>query len=256
MLPFCLLEDKEKRNMEKEVYLIWLSMIPKLGKNPIKAIRESYPNLEMIWKEKNAEKLKKIPGIGEKIANEILNPKWKKEAWKEWEKVKKHKIQVIGFGEDNYPPLLKEIYDPPICLYAFGDLEILKEPSVAIVGSRMASDYAKQVAYYLAYQLAQKKIHVVSGMAKGVDSYSHKGAIRAYDKKEKEKMGKTIAVIGTGLGEVYPKENEKLRDEILASGGVILSEYPMETKANRYHFPERNRIISGLTRRNHCGRSW
>ena len=93
-------------------------------------------------------------------------------------------------------------------------------------------------------------------MAKGVDSYSHKGAIRAYDKKEEGKLGKTIAVIGTGLGEVYPKENEKLRDEILASGGVILSEYPMETKANRYHFPERNRIISGLTRRNHCGRSW
>lgn len=141
----------------------------------------------------------------------------------------------------------------PFACMPCGNTKILNEPAVAMVGSREASEYAKKVAYFLAYQLAQKKLHVVSGLAKGVDSYSHRGTIRAYNGKEE--VGKTIAVMGTGLDIVYPKENVNLYQQILGTGGAVVTEYRIGTKLNRYHFPERNRIISGLAKRNDCGRS-
>lgn len=239
--------------MEQEVYWIWLSILPRISVRQVKELGKVYESLEALWQEKNEKALGKIYGIGEKIAKEILKEEWKQEAQAEWEKCKAKKVQVLGLGEENYPLLLKQIYAPPICLYVQGNKEILCEPSVAMVGSREASEYAKKVAYFLAYQLAQKKIHVVSGLAKGVDGYSHRGAIRTYNGKEE--MGKTIAVMGTGCDTVYPKENTRLYEQILATGGTVVSEYRMGTKLNRYHFPERNRIISGLTKRDHCCRS-
>lgn len=239
--------------MEQEIYWIWLSILPRIEVRQVKELGKVYESLENLWQEKNEKALQKIYRVGEKLAKEILKEEWKQKAIAEWEKCKSKRVQVLGLGAENYPPLLKEIYDPPICLYAQGNVNILHETSVAMVGSREASEYAKKVAYFLAYQLAQKKIHVVSGLAKGVDAYSHMGTIRAYNRKEE--TGKTIAVIGTGCDTVYPKENVRLLEQILASGGAVVSEYRMETKLNRYHFPERNRIISGLTKRNDCGRS-
>jgi len=255
MLSFCaFLRTIEKRYMEKEIYYIWLSLISKLSYREILGLKDKYETYEKIWKEEKKENLMKISGIGEKKAEIILSSDLKKEAILEWEEAKKRDIKVLGILEDDYPELLKQIYDPPICLYALGNISCLKKPSLAIVGSRRASDYGKKVAYFLSYQLSQRGIGIVSGLASGIDTYSHNGAIYAYDGKD-ENVGKTIAVVGTGLDQVYPKENVKLQEKILEFGGVILSEYRIGTKLNKYHFPERNRIISGLSLRNNCSRS-
>jgi len=239
--------------MEQEIYWIWLSLLPRIHVQQVKELGKKYESLEALWQEKNTKALEKIQGVGDKLAEEILKEEWRKEAIAEWGKCQKEKIQVLGLGEENYPMLLKQIYDPPICLYVQGNVQILQEDSVAMVGAREASEYGKKVAYFLAYQLAQKKLHIVSGLAKGVDSYSHRGVIRAYNGKEV--VGKTIAVMGTGCDTIYPKENENLYQQILTSGGAVVTEYRMGTKLNRYHFPERNRINSGLTKRNDCSRS-
>ena len=150
------------------------------------------------------------------------------------------KIQLLSIENPKYPMLLRQIYDPPKFLYVLGNVNILNNLSVAIVGCREASQYGKSCAKYFAYNLAQQEINIVSGLAKGIDSFSHIGAI--------DTKGKTIAVIGSGLDVIYPKENEILAKQILANGGTIISEYPLGTKPNKNNFPARNRIISGLSR--------
>lgn len=149
-------------------------------------------------------------------------------------------IKVIDIKDKEYPKLLKGIYDPPKRLYILGNIDILDNPCIAIVGSRVASEYGKKAAKYFAYHLAKERFNIVSGLARGIDSYSHIGALDAY--------GKTIAVIGCGLDIVYPKENEKLEENIIKNGGTIISEYPLGTPPRKNHFPARNRIISGLSK--------
>lgn len=229
-------------------------MIPGIGKDKLMNLREHFGTEEWIWREKKKQELMQVRGIGDKIAEEILNAKWKKEALDEWEKVKKAGIQVIGLGGKDYPEVLAEIYDPPLCFYAKGNANLLKEKNIAIVGSRLASKEALKASLSLSYQLARSGFGIVSGLAKGVDAYAHIGTIRAYDRKESG-LGKTIAVVGTGLDQIYPKENAKLQEEILACDGLVMSEFRMESKMNRYHFPQRNRMISGISRRRCCGRS-
>lgn len=120
-----------------------------------------------------------------------------------------------------------------------GNIEILNDVSIAIVGCREATEYGKKATTYFAYNLAKQGVNIVSGLAKGIDSYSHIGSLQA--------KGKTIAVIGSGLDIIYPKENEKLAQEILKNGGAIITEYSLGTKPEKEHFPARNRIISGLS---------
>ena len=151
-----------------------------------------------------------------------------------------NQIKEISILDENYPELLKQIYDPPKCLYVMGNLEILNTPSIAIVGCREASEYGKKAATYFSYNLAKQGITIVSGLAKGIDSYSHIGALQA--------KGKTIAIIGSGLDIIYPKENEQLAKKIIEQGGAIISEYPLGTRPTQDHFPARNRIISGLSK--------
>lgn len=151
-----------------------------------------------------------------------------------------NKIQAIPIESSKYPKLLKQIYDPPQILYVLGNEKILNNPSIAIIGCREASEYGKKCAEYFAYNLAKQKINIVSGLAKGIDSFSHIGALRA--------NGKTIAVVGSGLDIVYPIENKYLVEQIIKEGGTIISEYPIGTKPEKNHFPARNRIISGLSK--------
>ena len=148
-------------------------------------------------------------------------------------------IKRITIESEKYPELLKQIYDPPKGLYIMGNIDILNNPSIAIVGCREATEYGKKAATYFAYNLAKQNINIVSGLAKGIDSFSHIGALQA--------NGKTIAVIGSGLDIIYPKENAYLAKRILEQGGAIVSEYPLGTKPQKEHFPARNRIISGLS---------
>ena len=145
---------------------------------------------------------------------------------------------VITLADENYPELLKEIYDPPIVLYVKGDLSCaLAHPSIGVVGSRRCSTYGVNAANFLARELAAQGIAIVSGLARGIDGASHRGAIEA--------AGKTVGVIGTGLDVIYPKEHKKLTDEV-AENGAVVSEFPLGTPPLAQNFPYRNRVISGL----------
>ena len=148
-------------------------------------------------------------------------------------------MKVIYQAQKFYPEKLTHIYAPPAKLYVLGNENIFNEPSIAIIGCRKASSYGKKVAYEFAYQLAKKGIIIISGLARGIDSYAHLGAVKA--------RGKTIAVLGSGFNHIYPAEHKGLCTEILKNGGSIITEYPPETKPIPTNFPSRNRLISGLS---------
>jgi DNA processing protein len=146
-------------------------------------------------------------------------------------------VRLLTREEDDYPPLLREIHDPPVALYVRGTLAP-EERCVAIVGSRRASDYGRRVAGRLAAELTEAGVTVVSGLARGLDTAAHWGAIRA--------GGRTLACLGCGVDVTYPYENRRLADAVVSSG-ALLSEYPMMAPPDAWHFPSRNRIVSGLS---------
>ena len=146
---------------------------------------------------------------------------------------------LISLDDPAYPPRLKEIYDPPLALYARGNTDVLTQPGIAMIGTRHPTPYGIGMAERLACDLAMQGLVIISGMARGVDTACHRGAISA--------KGKTIAVFGTGVDVIYPKENSRLAEQILALGGAIISEFPLGTFAAPQNFPIRNRIISGMS---------
>jgi DNA processing protein len=142
-------------------------------------------------------------------------------------------------GDPHWPARLTEIYDPPLVLYVRGNVDAVSKPGIAVVGTRHPTPYGIGMAERLACDLAVRGLVIFSGLARGVDAAAHRGALKG--------PGKTVAVFGTGVDEVYPKENKKLIDPILASGGALVSEFPMAAFAAPQNFPIRNRIISGLS---------
>jgi DNA processing protein len=150
-------------------------------------------------------------------------------------------VTVLSGDDPFYPHRLKEIYDPPIVLYVRGDAELLTKPGIAMVGTRHPTPYGSGMAERLAFDLAAQGLVIISGMARGIDTASHRGAISA--------KGKTVAVFGTGVDVIYPKENSRLSEQILALGGALVSEFPLGTFAAPQNFPIRNRILSGMS----CG---
>ncbi len=231
------------KNLEYKKYWIWLSMIKGLGVKKKQFLLEKYKNPENIYQLKEKE-LSTIKGIGEKGIQNILDKNVRKNIENNLKFMLQHNIGIISINEEKYPQQLKEIYDPPISLYYKGNIDILKEKSIAVIGCRDASEYGKKAAKYFSYNLAKQKLNIVSGLAKGIDSYAHIGTICA----NKEEAGKAIAVLGNGLDQIYPKENEILAKYILETDGVILSEYPLGTKPEKMNFPARNRIVSGLSK--------
>lgn len=155
-------------------------------------------------------------------------------------------IEEITIKSSEYPEKLKKIYDSPKRLYILGDKNLLCQKGIAIVGTRKATQYGKKIAYHFSKELAEKGINIISGLAIGIDSYAHLGAIHAQN-IEKQKIGKTIAVMGSGFNHIYPKENIELARKIIQLGGCIITEYPLNTKPEKLNFPQRNRIISGLS---------
>ena len=167
-------------------------------------------------------------------------------------KLKKERIKEIKIGDENYPEKLLHIYKPPKILYVIGNEKLLNKKAIAIVGCRACSEYGKNIAYNFSKELTKKNINIISGLARGIDTYAHKGNVDVFKKNTlnenlKSSLGKTIAVLGTGLDEIYPKENLELYKEIIRSGGAIITEYPLGTKPKKWQFPARNRIISGLS---------
>lgn len=227
------------KNLENKKYWIWFSLIKGLGSKRKQKLLESYKTPEKIYKLTKKE-LIATNGIGEKMVENILKSKDEDYLKKYILYMQKHNIDIININDENYPKILKEIYDPPISLYIKGNQNILNNTSVAIIGCRQASQYGIKVAKYFGYNLAKNEVNVVSGLAKGIDSYAHIGSICA--------NGKTIAVIGNGIDTIYPKENINIANKILEKGGTIISEYPLGTKPEKMNFPARNRIISGISK--------
>ncbi len=223
-------------NQEKE--WIWLSKIDGLRSKKIQALLKKYPNISDIPKLKK-EELIQVEGIQEKLAEKILDKKYRENIEKYLEYMQKQDIKIINYFHPSYPEKLKNIYDPPMVLYVKGDETILNEFSIGIIGCRDCTSYGKEVAYQLSKQLAQKKVHIISGLAKGIDSYAHLGCLAAEER--------TIAVIGNGLDSCYPAENTLLQEKIWKTGGAVISEYLIGTKPEKGHFPARNRIISGIS---------
>ncbi|MCI8761164.1 MAG: DNA-protecting protein DprA [Clostridia bacterium] len=242
-------------DLEKKKYWIWLSLIPNLGSTTIQKLLKLYKNPEVIFQLTKKE-LSLIKGIGSKTIENMLDKHMKENLNQHIQYMIENKIDIISIYDENYPPILKKIYNPPISLYSKGDTSILKNPSMAIIGCREGSEYGKKAAKYFSYHVVQKGLNVVSGLAKGVDSYAHIGALcgqmNAYSHVDKVQncvnCGKTIAIVGNGLDTIYPKENERLENQIIENGGVILSEYPLNTKPEKMNFPARNRIISGISK--------
>jgi len=152
------------------------------------------------------------------------------------------KIEEIEIESKDYPEQLKEIYNPPLNLYVLGNKELLKQGGIAIVGTRKATDYGKKMTLQFAQDLSQNGINIISGLALGIDTCAHLGTLKANNK------GKTIAVLGSGIDNIYPNQNIELARQIIQSGGCIISEYPVGVPANKLNFPQRNRIISGLSK--------
>jgi len=216
---------------------IVLNMIEDVGSIRARRLLGHFGSLEKIFKADEND-FKGIKDIGPVLAVRIPRAIKEINLKKEMDLIKKHGIRIITFLDKDYPGNLNNIYDPPVVLYVKGRISQEDETAVAIVGSRLASFYGMQTAERLGFELASHGITVVSGLARGIDSSAHKGALKA--KK------RTIAVLGSGLANIYPEEHRDLAEKISESGAVI-SEFPMRTIPDRGNFPKRNRIISGLS---------
>ena len=225
--------------LEKKKYWIWLSCVKGLGSIRKQILLNRYKTPERIYNLKKEEILQ-IKGFNEILAENIICKENKENIEKQIEFLQKEDVKMITIEDKEYPKTLKTIYDYPICLYVKGNETILDTPSIGIVGCRESSSYGETVAQYFAYHLSKRKVTIISGLAKGIDSQAHIGTLKA--------KGITIGVVGNGLDMVYPKENEYLYDKIVEEHGAIISEYPLGTKPEKINFPARNRIISGMSK--------
>jgi len=219
--------------------LEWLavSLTPGLGPTKAKKLVEHFGSPEAVLRAPLTEL--EATGIQAISAQSLATGKSAELAREELAKASAADVALISIDDLMYPPRLKQIYDPPPILYVRGDAEVLIKPGVAMVGTRHPTPYGSGMAERLGCDLAAQGLVIVSGMARGVDTASHRGAISA--------KGKTIAVFGTGVDVIYPKENSRLSEQILACGGALISEFPLGTFAAPQNFPIRNRIISGMS---------
>ncbi len=219
-------------------YLHALNKIDGVGPQKIKTLLATLGTPENAWKA-DLTTLKHALG-GDKIPEKIFFEKQNIDPDFEWEKIEQAGICVIDFTSPNYPKILREIHNPPYIIYARGKLIFDETPAIAIVGSRKFSTYGERLANTFARDLARAGFTIVSGLALGIDAIAHRGAL--------EVKGKTIAVLGGGVDNesIYPRANYNLAQEIIASEGLLMSDYPPGTPATAATFPARNRIIAGL----------
>lgn len=215
-----------------------LNMTPGIGPRAAAKLLERFGSAEAVYRATRAEleHLRLPPEAVDTIIARDLLPRAEAEIFS----VKKLGGEILLLDDGIYPSLLREIYDPPIVLYVKGAWsDCLDRPCIGVVGSRRCSTYGQNAAIMLARDLAQRGITVVSGFARGIDAAAHRGALEA--------GGRTVAVLGTGIDEVYPRDHKKLAAEILDGGGALVSQFPLGTPPVSENFPYRNRIISGLS---------
>jgi len=217
---------------------ILLSKLPHLGSWTCRQLVEHLGSPEKVLSA-SPQVLSRIPGLKGKAVNSITHQTDKIEIDRDLKRIEELGIEVISFKDPRYPVNLKNIFDPPFLLYVRGTLEKEDSDALAIVGTRRATVYGKLTARRLARDLAREGVTVVSGMARGIDTEAHRGALEA--------GGRTMAVLGCGIDIVYPPENRGLMEEIIKKGAVI-SEFSLGEEPEAPHFPQRNRIISGLSK--------
>jgi DNA processing protein len=219
--------------------LAWvaLTLTPGLGPKRILKAAQALPDLASLFRLSLTE-LESL-NFPAPSAQFLFTGKARTEAERELVRMGEQKGVILTYGDAEYPDRLREIFDPPPVLWVLGDVNLLARPSIAIVGTRHPTPYGTGMAEILARDLATHKMVILSGMARGVDTAAHKGALAAH--------GSTIAVWGTGIDVIYPKENKSLAENILVSGGAIVSEYRLGTFPAPQNFPKRNRILSGMS---------
>jgi len=216
-----------------------LNMTPGIGPRAAAKLLERFGSVAAVYSATRAE-LEQLRLIPEAI-DTIIARDLQATAEAEIRAVRKLGGDILLLDDGVYPSSLREIYDPPIVLYVKGAWsECLDRPCIAVVGSRRCSTYGQNSALMLARDLAQRGVTVVSGFARGIDAAAHRGALEA--------GGRTVAVLGTGIDEYYPRDHKKLAEEILGSGGAMVTQFPLGTPPVSENFPYRNRIISGLSR--------
>ncbi len=222
----------------EEYYLMWLSRIEGIGIKRIRMLLDYFHSAEEVWNAKR-EQLAALRGIPEKTINAILCAKDEKKLNHWIEELEEKGIKFHSFLHPLYPNLLKQIYSPPVGIYIKGSLPDDDIDKISLVGARRCSRYGANVTYQMSKDLAKANIVVVSGMAKGIDTMAHKGIL--------DGGGQTIAVLGSGIDVCYPAENKELMERIIKNG-CIISEYPPGTEPAPHYFPNRNRIIAGLSK--------
>jgi DNA processing protein len=216
-------------------YWVALNIVLSEQLKAIKKLIIRFPDIQDLFQTSIAD-LQTL-GLDEQTAAALISPKTLHRAENDIEKLLRKKYTILTLEDRKYPSYLRETFDPPCVLYCAGKVDVLEEPSVSIVGARKPTPYGIAVAEKLAFDLASRGAVVVSGLARGIDSIAHWGALQG---------GKTVAVMGSGLNMIYPRENKRLFERIIERGAVI-TEFPLKSPPLGYHFPMRNRIISGLS---------
>src|SRR5271155_1398546 len=222
-----------------EIQLAWLalSLAPGLGPRRIlQAVKLAGPVTRILELSLTDLEALRFPALA---AQYIFGGQALAEAGEEWRRVQAEGASLLAYSDEAYPERLREIFDPPALLWVRGDVKLLSQPAIAVVGTRHPTPYGLGMAEMLSRDLALRGLVILSGMARGVDTAAHKGAIAA--------RSPTVAVWGTGIDVIYPKENKALAEQILAGGGAIVSEYRLGTFPAPQNFPRRNRLISGMS---------
>jgi DNA processing protein len=221
--------------MEKILPWFFLKSVPGIGNHTFKRLLDHFGSPDLVFKSAY-EELLQVEGMTQRLATTIIKHKLPDRVKQELDNTIQKGYRIITMSDSEYPPLLLHIPDPPPFLYVYGSLNT-SPGCIAVVGSRNATSYGVSTTLRLCSDLVSRKMIVVSGMALGIDTAAHEGAL--------EGKGKTIAVLGSGFERVYPAQNLKLFHKI-AENGAVITEFPLNAEPNAHHFPLRNRIISGI----------
>lgn len=215
-----------------------LNLVPRIGPVRCRRLVERLGSAERVLRASRSE-LRSVPGIGDELTDNLLNWEAVGRPEEERRQAEDMGLTLLTQADAGYPPLLREIYDAPLVLYLKGEVPTTWRRGLAVVGSRQTSRYGVETTRKLSYQIAYAGVPVVSGLARGIDTAAHTGALAA--------KGTTWAVVGCGLAHLYPPENEELAEKIVETGGLMMSELPLNTRPDKRTFPMRNRIVSGLS---------
>ncbi len=232
------MNQQEKTHKPPVREFVALHLLDNLGAQRIRLLLQSVEHPQLIFRLERYE-LESIRGIGPKTAEEVLGfNKWD-EVDRILEKTERIGAQIMTYWDDDYPDLLREIYDPPLMLWIKGDRSVLDTNAISIVGTRRVGKYGKEMAQKFAKELVDQNLTIISGLAYGTDGAAHQATV--------DTGGRTVAVLGSGIDWIYPSDHKGLAKKIVDTGGAVISEFPLGTAPEMGNFPVRNRIVSGMS---------